>query len=91
MKGSNTEEFDEFGSSVALNRDGSLMAVGAKFEDSAAAGVNGNQADNTLLDSGAVYVFATGDGEPLTALFTDTGHRGTEARVTSEVSVSVSL
>ena len=38
MKGANTEEFDEFGRSVALTRDGSLMAVGAKFEDSAASG-----------------------------------------------------
>jgi hypothetical protein len=60
VKGSNTEEFDELGSSVALTRDGSVLAVGAKFEDSAAAGVNGNQSDNTLLDSGAVYVFTAG-------------------------------
>jgi hypothetical protein len=57
VKGSNTEEYDEFGSAVALNRDGSLMAVGAKFEDSAA---SGNEADNTLLDSGAVYVLSAG-------------------------------
>ena len=56
VKGSNTEEFDEFGSGIALSRDGSLMAVGAKFEDSAAPG---NEADNMSLDSGAVYVFAT--------------------------------
>ena len=60
VKGANTEEFDEFGSSVSLTRDGSVMAVGAKFEDSAAAGVNGNQADNMLLDSGAVYMFSIG-------------------------------
>jgi hypothetical protein len=60
VKGANTEEFDEFGSSVSLTRDGSVLAVGAKFEDSAAAGVNGNQADNMLLDSGAVYVFSAG-------------------------------
>jgi trimeric autotransporter adhesin len=60
VKGANTEEFDEFGTSVALTRDGSVMAVGARFEDSAAAGVNGNQADNALLDSGAVYVFSAG-------------------------------
>ena len=59
VKGANTEEFDEFGSSAALARDGSVLAVGAKFEDSAAGGVNGNPADNMLLDSGAVYVFST--------------------------------
>jgi trimeric autotransporter adhesin len=54
VKGSNTEEFDEFGSAVALTRNGGLMAIGAKYEDSAAAG---NPADNMLLDAGAVYVF----------------------------------
>jgi hypothetical protein len=57
VKGSNTQEFDEFGSAVGLNRDGSLMAVGAKFEDSGARGVNGNEADNSVSDSGAAYVF----------------------------------
>jgi hypothetical protein len=60
VKESNTDEFDEFGSGVALSRDGRLMAVGAHFEDSAAVGLNGNQADNTLNDSGAVYVFSIG-------------------------------
>lgn len=59
VKASNTEEFDEFGSGIALTRDGGLMAVGAKYEDSAAKGVNGNQNDNGALDSGAVYVFST--------------------------------
>jgi hypothetical protein len=57
FKGSNTEEFDEFGSSVGLNRDGKVMAVGARFEDSAARGFSGNEADNSISDSGAVYVF----------------------------------
>jgi hypothetical protein len=59
VKASNTEEFDEFGSSVALSRDGGLLAVGAKFEDSSAKGSNGDQSDNSALDSGAVYVFTT--------------------------------
>jgi hypothetical protein len=59
VKASNTEEFDEFGSGIALSRDGALLAVGAKFEDSAAKGSNGDQSDNGALDSGAVYVFTT--------------------------------
>jgi hypothetical protein len=33
------------------------MVVGAHSEDSAARGVNGNQADNSTDDSGAAYVF----------------------------------
>jgi hypothetical protein len=58
VKASNTEEFDEFGSSVGINRDGSIVAIGAKFEDSSAKGTNGDQSDNGSLDSGAVYVFS---------------------------------
>ena len=57
LKGSNTEAFDEFGSSVSVNRDGRLIAVGARNEASAAKGVNGNQADNSAPESGAVYLF----------------------------------
>jgi hypothetical protein len=52
---------DYFGNSVALSADGSVLAVGAHGEDSAATGVNGDQADNSALDSGAVYVFRKGD------------------------------
>jgi hypothetical protein len=58
VKGSNTEAYDEFGSSVALSRDGALMAVGARGEDSAAARVDGEQSDNSAYESGAVYVFS---------------------------------
>jgi trimeric autotransporter adhesin len=57
VKGSNTEKFDEFGSAVALSRDGRTMAVGARFEDSGAKGFNGRQNDNSVSDSGAVYIF----------------------------------
>jgi hypothetical protein len=57
VKGSNTKAGDQFGSSLALNRDGKLMAIGAYAEDSGAKGVNGNQADTAAKDSGAVYVF----------------------------------
>ena len=57
VKGSNTEAFDEFGSSIALSGDGSSMAVGARGEDSAAASVGGDQDDNSSFESGAVYFF----------------------------------
>jgi hypothetical protein len=58
VKASNAEAFDEFGDSIALSRDGKLLAVGAPKEDSAAKGVNGNQNDNSADEAGAVYVFA---------------------------------
>jgi hypothetical protein len=54
VKGENTEAFDAFGTSVALSRDGRVMVVGAMGEDSAA---SGNPADNSIDESGAVYVF----------------------------------
>ncbi len=57
VKGSNTEAFDEFGSSIALSGDGSSMAVGARGEDSAATGVGGDQDDNSSFESGAVFFF----------------------------------
>ena len=58
IKADNTDAGDEFGSAVAISGDGHTLAVGAHQEDSAARGVNGNQADNSASDSGAAYVFA---------------------------------
>ncbi|MEQ8860726.1 MAG: cadherin-like beta sandwich domain-containing protein [Pseudomonadales bacterium] len=55
VKASNTDSGDRFGAAVAV--DGDLLAVGAPEEDSAAAGVDGNQGDDTLNAAGAVYVF----------------------------------
>ena len=57
VKSSNTASGDEFGSSLALSRDGRTLLAGARGEDSAAKGVNGNQADNSIRDSGAAYLF----------------------------------
>ena len=57
VKGSNTETFDEFGSSVSISTDGSLIAIGAYLEDSGATGVGADQSDNSVPDSGAVYLF----------------------------------
>ncbi len=57
IKASNTETRDYFGTEVALSGDGNTLAVGAYDEDSAETGVNGVQADNSAVDSGAVYVF----------------------------------
>ena len=57
VKGANTDAYDEFGGSVALTRDGRTLVVGARGEDSGARGVNGNQADNSVDEAGAVYVF----------------------------------
>src|SRR5262245_16768401 len=69
IKASNAEMGDHFGNggtleghAVALSGDGSTLAVGAPYESSAAKGINGNQNDNSLYSSGAVYVFVQRNG-----------------------------
>ena len=57
IKASNTEAYDELGSSVAMSGDGRTVVVGARMESSAAKSVNGNQADNEAGQSGAAYIF----------------------------------
>jgi hypothetical protein len=56
VKASNTGQSDQFGSSLALNANGTTLAVGAHRERSSATGVNGNQNDDSLVGAGAVYV-----------------------------------
>ena len=58
IKSTRNEAFDEFGSALALSRDGRTLVVGARGEDSAAKGVNGNQNDNSASEAGAAYVFS---------------------------------
>jgi hypothetical protein len=58
IKGSNTEAFDEFGSSVAIDRAGTLLAITARGEDSGAKGIGGNQNDNSVDEAGAAYIFS---------------------------------
>ena len=57
VKASNADSLDRFGGAVALSADGNTIAIGAREESSGATGVNGNQADNSLVGAGAVYVF----------------------------------
>ena len=63
LTASNAGTNDGFGTSVSLSQDGNSLAIGATFEGSASTGVNGDQTDNTLRDSGAAYVFQHSDGE----------------------------
>lgn len=66
VKASNTHPYAWFGYSLALNADGTTLAVGATDEDSGATGIGGNQVPdrgvlgptNCALSSGAVYVYS---------------------------------
>lgn len=62
LKASNTDAGDDYGGGVGVSADGSTIAVGATFEDSAATGINGNQASNTFEKAGAVYVYTRSGG-----------------------------
>ncbi len=53
---------DEFGASVSISDDGKTIAVGAPSEGSNATGINGNEADNSVTVSGAVYIFTNTTG-----------------------------
>lgn len=56
IKAGETSAFDEFGGALALNGDGTFLAVGARLEDSNTTGVN--PAHNELATgSGAVWVY----------------------------------
>ncbi|MES2922110.1 MAG: hypothetical protein V4819_11215, partial [Verrucomicrobiota bacterium] len=55
LKASNSEAGDNFGGSVDISGD--TVAVGAVAEDSSSAGVNGDQTNNSAMNSGAAYVF----------------------------------
>lgn len=58
VKASNAGVDDRFGSSVALSATGTMLAVGASGEASAATGVGGDQLDHSTSTAGAAYVFA---------------------------------
>src|SRR3984893_1912255 len=69
LKASNTEANDHFGNGgtleghgVALSGDGNTLAVSAPYESSGAKGVNGDQNDNSIYSSGAVYIFIQKNG-----------------------------
>jgi trimeric autotransporter adhesin len=67
LKASNAEGADHFacggslpghiGNAIAVSGDGTTVAVGAPHESSGARGINGNQDDNSVYNSGAVYVY----------------------------------
>jgi len=62
VKASNPGADDRFGVSLGLSGDGDTLAVGAYGEDSSAVGIDGDQADDSMSDAGAAYVFVRDGG-----------------------------
>lgn len=57
IKASNPGYNDLFGMGVDISDDGNTIVVGAPLEDSNATGINGIQANESMGDSGAAYIF----------------------------------
>jgi hypothetical protein len=60
IKASNPRALARFGYAISLSGD--TLAVGSPFESSAATGIDGNQADTSAPQAGAVYVFVKSGG-----------------------------
>jgi hypothetical protein len=58
LKAAHPDRDDFFGCSVALSGDGSILAVGAYSEDSAAVGVDGDDTNEAAPAAGAAFVFS---------------------------------
>ena len=57
VKAPNSDEYDQFGSGVALSGNGAVLAAAANGEDGGSRGIGGNQNDNSVRDSGAIFIF----------------------------------
>ena len=56
IKPTNPDDNDFFASNVSIS--GNIIVIGAGNEDSNARGINGDRLDDSLIDSGAAYVFS---------------------------------
>ncbi|MFD1215817.1 FG-GAP repeat protein [Microbulbifer celer] len=57
IKSSNSGKSDNFGVSVSLSGEGTILAVGASGEASSATGIDADQSNDDQYGSGAVYIF----------------------------------
>lgn len=57
IKASNTDEFEQFGTSVSLSSNGNTLAVGSQGESSNAMGINSDESNNLASFAGAVYLY----------------------------------
>ena len=86
LKASNTGTQDIFGHSVAIS--GNTAIVGAPFEDSNATGVNGDQNNDSILASGAAYIFVRDGATWTQQAYLKASNTGTEDQFGYSVSIS---
>lgn len=56
LKSSNSDSEDQFGHSVDVNSDGTVLAIGA-FNEASDSEINGTESDNSASGAGAAYLF----------------------------------
>ncbi len=88
FKASNTGERDHFGWAVSLSADGNTLAVAAWGEGSNATGINGDQSDNSVRPSGAVYIFTRSEGTWFQQAYVKASNTGKSDVFGSSVSLS---
>ncbi len=86
LKASNTDLYDYFGYAVSVNGD--TVVVGAISEDSNAAGVNGDDGNNSAIDSGAAYVFTRNGTTWSQAAYLKASNTGMSDRFGGSLSIS---
>ncbi|MEP2937460.1 MAG: FG-GAP repeat protein [Gilvibacter sp.] len=57
IKSGSSDNFDQFGNSLALSSDGDKLMVGAPTEDGYDSGLGGDPTNNDLQDAGAAFLF----------------------------------
>lgn len=86
LKASNTNADDWFGNSVAIS--GNTIVVGSRGEASSAAGVNGNQNNNSMAEAGAAYVFVRSGSSWTQQAYLKASNPGAGDRFGTSVSIS---
>ncbi len=71
LRGRKTEPLDRFGSSIGFSED--IAIIGARYEESNATGINGDEENNLLSQSGAAYTFDIEPMQMVTRIVADTG------------------
>lgn len=88
LKASNTRTPHRFGNNLSMSSDGNTLVVPSYRDNSAATGFNGNQADTTAADAGAVLVFRRTAGTWVQQAYLKAPNTGTGDRFGGRVALS---
>lgn len=86
IKASNSASSDVFATTVALANN--VIAIGAPNESSGAAGVDGDQSNDLVPRSGAVYIFALDDTALSQTAYVKASHTSFDAQFGGSVAIS---